>query len=132
MDDWENLHETSMLEKEDFDCHLNMEDVTDANYTHAKIFRKNFEIKNLGEYHNLYVQNGILLLTDIFNNFMCLEIYGLDPAHFLPAPGLVAFRKAKVMLDLLTHIGMLPMVEKVLEMKYAMLVIYMRKLIANT
>ena len=36
------------------------------------------------------------------------------------------------MLDLLTHIGMLPMVEKVLEMKYAMLVIYMRKLIANT
>ena len=32
----------------------------------------------------------ILLLGDVFNNFgnMGLEIYGLDPAHFLSAPGL--------------------------------------------
>ena len=32
-----------------------MEDVTDADYAHAKRVRKDFEIKNLGEYHDLYV-----------------------------------------------------------------------------
>ena len=29
MDDWENLDETSLLEKEDFYSHLNKEDITD-------------------------------------------------------------------------------------------------------
>ena len=32
-----------------------MEDITDADYVHAKRVCKNFEIKNLGEYHDLYV-----------------------------------------------------------------------------
>ena len=67
-----------------------MEDITDADYVHAKRFCKNFEIKNLGEYHDLYVQGDTLLLADVFENFgnMCLEIYGLDSAKFLSAPGL--------------------------------------------
>ena len=51
---------------------------------------KNFEVRHLGEYHDLYVQNNPLLLADVFENFrnMCLEIYDLDPAKFLSAPGL--------------------------------------------
>ena len=48
MNDWEN--ETSLPEKEDFYYHLNMEDVTDADYAHAKRVCKGFKIKNLGEY----------------------------------------------------------------------------------
>ena len=53
-----------------------MEDIADADYAHAKRVCKDFEIKNLGEYHDLYVQSNTLLLADIFNNFrnMCLEI----------------------------------------------------------
>ena len=49
-----------------------------------------FGIKNLGEYHDLYVQSDTLLLVDVFENFRdkCIEIYELDPAHFLSAPGL--------------------------------------------
>ena len=49
-----------------------------------------FEIKNLGEYHNLYLQCDTLLLVDVFENFRdkCIEIYQLDPAHFLSAPRL--------------------------------------------
>ena len=53
MDDRERFNETSLPEKEDFYSHLNMEDITDANYAHTKIVCKDFEIKNIGEYHDL-------------------------------------------------------------------------------
>ena len=117
MDDWEKFNETLLPKKEDFYSHLNMEDITDADYAHAKRVCKDFEIKNLGEYHDLYVQSDTLLLADVFENFrnMCLKIYELDPAKFLSAPGLAwqaALKKTKVKLDLLTDIDMLLMVEK--------------------
>ena len=116
MDDWEKFHETSLLEKEDFYSHLNMEDITDADYVHAKNVCKDFEIKNLGEY-DLYVQSDTLLLADVLENFrnMCLKIYELDPAKFLSAPGLVwqvALIKTKVKLYILTDTDMMLMVEK--------------------
>ena len=49
-----------------------------------------FGINNLGDYHDLYVQCDTLLLADVFEKFRdtCIEIYGLDPSHFLSAPGL--------------------------------------------
>ena len=47
MDDWEKFNETTLPEKGDFYSHLNMEDITDADYAHAKRFCKDFEIKNL-------------------------------------------------------------------------------------
>ena len=49
-----------------------------------------FNLKRLGDYHDLYVQSDTLLLADVFENFRnkCIEIYELDPAHFLSAPGL--------------------------------------------
>ena len=43
-----------------------MEDITDAYYAHTKRVCKNFEIKNLGEYHDLYVQSDALLSADVF------------------------------------------------------------------
>ena len=97
-----------------------MEDITDADYAHAKRVCKTFEIKNLGEYHDLYVQSDTLLLSDVFGNFinMYLEIYGLDPGKFLSAPGLAwqaALKKTKVRLDLLNDIYMLLMVENIRE-----------------
>ena len=66
MDDWKKFNETSLPEKEDFYSHLNMEDITDADYAHGKRVRKDFEIRNLGEYHDLYFQSNTLLLADIF------------------------------------------------------------------
>ena len=116
MDDWEKFNETSLREKEDFYSHLNMEDITDADYVHAKKVCKDFEIKNFGEY-DLYVQSDTLLLADVLENFrnMCLKIYELDPAKFLSAPGLVwqvALIKTKVKLYILTDIDMMLMVEK--------------------
>ena len=55
MDDWDKFNETSLLEKEDFYSHLKMENITNADYVHAKRVCKDFEIKDLGEYHGLYV-----------------------------------------------------------------------------
>ena len=76
-----------------------------------------FEIKNLGKYHDLYVQCDTFLLADIFENFRnkCIGIYELDPSHFLSVPGLAwqaCLKKAKAELELLTDIDMLLMVEK--------------------
>ena len=94
-----------------------MEDITDADYAHTKRVFKDFETKNLEEYHDLCVESDTLLLADAVEKFrnMCLEIYKLDPAKFLSAPGLAlqgALKKTKVKLDLLTDIDMLLIVEK--------------------
>ena len=87
--DWEKFIETSLTEKKGFYCHLNMEDITDADYTHGKRVWKDFKVKNVGENHDLYVQSDILL-ADIFEIFrdMYVEIYELDPSRFFTAPGL--------------------------------------------
>ena len=65
----------------------------------------------------MYVQSDTLLLTDVFENFRnkCIEIYELEPAHFLSAPGLAwqaCLKKTRVKLELLTDIDMLLIVEK--------------------
>ena len=67
-----------------------MEDITDIDYRHAKRVYKEFNNKNLGDFHDLYVQSNTSLLADVFENFRnkCFEIYELDPAHVLSAPGL--------------------------------------------
>ena len=90
MDDWEKFNETLLPDKEDSYSYLNMESIIDADYMHGKRVCKDFEIKNLGEYHDLYVQRNTILLLDKFENFrnMCLEIYEFDTAHLLTAPGL--------------------------------------------
>ena len=43
-----------------------MDDITDIDYRHAKWVFKECNIKNLGDYHDLYVQSEALLLTDVF------------------------------------------------------------------
>ena len=94
-----------------------MEDIKDLDYNRADRICKDFEIKNVGEYHDLYLQSDTLLLADVFENFrkMCLEIYEFDPAKFLSTLGLAwqaAFKKTKIKLELLADIDMLLMVEK--------------------
>ena len=90
MDSWERFDETSLPDKEAFYSSLNMEDNTDVDHMHAKRVFKNLDNKNLGDYHDLYVQSDTLLLADVFQYFrnMCIKVYELDTAHFLSAPGL--------------------------------------------
>ena len=55
------ISKTSLPEKQDFYSHLYMKDVADVDYVHAKKVCKNFEIKNVGEYHDLYVQSSYII-----------------------------------------------------------------------
>ena len=55
MNSWERFDETSILNKKDFHSELNNKDITDKDYEHYQKVWEVFEIKNLGEYHDLYV-----------------------------------------------------------------------------
>ena len=117
MDSWKKFDETSLPDKEAFYSCLNTEDITDVDHRHPKRVFKSLNNKNLGNYHDLYVQSDTLLLANVFENFRskCIEIYELDPAHFLSAPGLAwqaCLKKTEVELELLTNADMLLIIEK--------------------
>ena len=64
------------------------------------------------DYHNLYNLSDVLLLADVFENFMNIStnLYGLDPAWYYSAPGLAwdaAIKITKVQLELLSDPDML-------------------------
>ena len=116
-DNWERFNETSLPSKESFYSNLNMENIDDIDYRHGNSVFNKFRLNNLEEYHDLYVQSDTLLLADIFENFRnkCLEVYELDPAHFLSLPGLAwqaCLKKMSIKLELLTDYDMLLMVEE--------------------
>ena len=94
-----------------------MENLVDVDYSHGNNVFNRFKLKNLGEYHDLYVQSYTLLLADVFENFRntCLKVYEVDPAHFLSLQGLAwqaYLKKTSIELDLLTDYDLLLMVEE--------------------
>ena len=104
MDNWERFDEASLPDKESFYSNLNMENIDDIDYRHGNNVFKRLKLKNLGEYHDLYVQRDTFLLADVFENFRntCIKEYELDPAHFLSA-GLAwqaCLKKTSVKLEL--------------------------------
>ena len=62
-----------------------MGDITDVDYRHAKRVLKYFNNKNPGDYHDLCIQSNTSLFAGVYESFRnkCIEIYELDPAHFL-------------------------------------------------
>ena len=68
-DNWEKFNETALPEKEEFYSNLNMEEITDADYMHAKRVCKDFEIKDSGDYHDLYLKSDVLLSAEVFLKF---------------------------------------------------------------
>jgi hypothetical protein len=72
---WEKFDEIKLPKKENFYNKLYKENIIDKDYAKTDIVWKHFNIKNLGEYHNLYLIIDVYLLIDIFENFrdMCLN-----------------------------------------------------------
>ena len=113
----EKFSETQLPIKEDFYSKLNDCEITEKEYKHAQDIWEKFKIRNLGEYHDLYLKTDVLLLADVFEEFrnICLENYNLDPAWYYTSPGLswdALLKHSKVNLELLTDPDMLLMFEK--------------------
>ena len=116
MDSFDKFNE-QLPTKEDFFYILNNEHITDEDYKHALDVWKTFSLKNMGEYHDLYLTSDILLLADVFENFRktCLEYYKLDPCHYFSSPGLAwnaMLKMTKIKLELLTDVDMYLFIEK--------------------
>ena len=68
-------------------------------------------MKSLGDYHDLYLKTDVLLLAEVFEEFVqtCLNYYGLDPCHYFSAPGFCCdalLKMAGVKLELISDIDM--------------------------
>ena len=117
MDSLERLMENKLPAKKSFYSTLTGEGISVEDYQHTLKVWKEFEIKTIKDYLELYNETDVLLLADVFENFrnICLENYKLDPAHYFTAPGLswdAALKMTKVELELLSDVDMLLMVEK--------------------
>ena len=83
-----------------------MTGVKGEDYEHANRVWKEFGLKDLGEYHDLYLKMDVILLANVFKAFrkICLKNNGLDPAHFYTVPGLAwkaCLKKTRIRLELL-------------------------------
>ena len=88
MNSFDRFDEEQLPSKTYFVSQLQEQHITDKDYARANIIWKHFTIKNIGEYHDLYLMTDVYLLTDVFENFrdMCLNYYGLDPAYYVTLP----------------------------------------------
>ena len=116
MDSFDKFNE-KLPSKEEFYSILNDEHITDDQYKHAQNVWNTFNLKNMGEYHDLYLKSDILLLADVFENFRktCLQYYKLDPCHYFTSPGLswdAMLKMTDIKLELMTDIDMFQFIEK--------------------
>ena len=116
MDSFEKFN-SPLPTKEDFYSILNNKDISKEDYQHVKNVWNKFNLKNMGEYHDLYLKSDILLLVDVFENFRktCLEYYKLDPCHYFTSPGLswdAMLKMTDIKLELITDIDMFQFIEK--------------------
>jgi len=99
------------LKPKHFTNDLTGEKISDDDFTFFRKVCKKFKIKNLGEYHDLYLKTDILLLADVFEHFRktCLSAYKLDPGHYYTDPGLAwdaCLKMTGIELELLSDIDM--------------------------
>ena len=110
-----DLMENYCLKNGNFYSSLNLEDITDVDYRHAKECLKflitTIQVSTMTCMFKVMHYYFQMLLQILEIN----EIYELDPACFLSAPGLAqeaCFKKPEIRSQLLTDIDMLLMVEK--------------------
>ena len=94
-----------------------MSGIGEKDHSHACKVWNEFDLKNMGDYHDMYLETDVILLANVFESFrkVCLDKYELDPAHFYTAPGLAwkaCLKKTGVNLELLKDPDMLLMFER--------------------
>ena len=117
MDSFDRFNETKLPVQQDFYSILNNEHISDEQYKHAQNVWDTFNLKTMGDYHDLYLKSDILLLADVFENFRktCLQYYKLDPCHYFTSPGLswdAMLKMTDIKLELMVDIDMFQFIEK--------------------
>ena len=116
VDSPKKLEELQLPPIEAFYSRLYEQDISTEDYKHAQNVWQEFNCRTLGDYHDIYLKSDVLLLADVFERFrsMCLENYGLDPAHYYTLPGLSwdsMLKHTQVQLELMTDPDMHLMIE---------------------
>ncbi|CAJ0924949.1 14384_t:CDS:2, partial [Entrophospora sp. SA101] len=114
---WDKFEKTALPRRKDFYSILNQQNISKADYSYAQEVWKKFEMKNFGEYHDLYLETDVLLLADVFMNYtiMCLKDNGLDPSHYVSAPGMFndsLYKSSGAEIKLITDMDQYLLVEK--------------------
>ena len=111
-----NVLKTSFPTKHECYSQLNKEDITDGDYQHALNVWETLNIKNMGQYHDIYLTTDVLLLTDVFEAFRdtAISSYQLDPTHYVSLPGYAwdaMLKMTQVKLDVISDYDMYLMIE---------------------
>ena len=77
MDSFAKFNEKELPRSEDFYSLLNDTHISEREYEHAQNVWKTFSLRDMGEYHDLYLRSDIILLADVFQNFKktCLLLW---------------------------------------------------------
>ena len=110
-DDYKKMNHTQLPPMKSFYSKLNNSNITKEDHITARKVWKLFKCKTFKDYHNLYLTSDVLLLSDVWQNFVetCYKTYSIDCNYYLTAPGLSwdAFLKySKCEIELLTDIDM--------------------------
>ena len=116
MDNFEGFNELKLPPTEEFYSRLNDLNVDVKDSEHAQQVWRHLNIKNMDEYHDLYLKTDVILLADIFENFrdVCVKNCKLDPAMYYTSPGFswdALLKKTEIMLDLLSDVDKILFIE---------------------
>ena len=88
-----------------------------GNTSNARKVWKTFNIKTMGEYHDLYLKSDVPLLADVFESFRktCLQYYKLDPCQYFTSPDLswdAMLKMTNIKLESMIDVDMHQFIEK--------------------
>ena len=117
MDSFKKFSEDKLLDRCKFFSSLKDKCTSEKDYLKANNIWNVFKINKMGDYHDLYLKTGVLLLADLFEKIIntCLDYYGLDPCHYFSSPGLswdAMLKMTEIELGLISDIDMQLFIEK--------------------
>jgi hypothetical protein len=115
MDSWERFNGTEYPTHDKFDSSLSDSNISEIEYQRGLLVWNHFNIKTLGEYHDLYSTLDVLLLSDVMLKFRKhLLHFGLDAAQLYSIPNYSwhsMLKNTKILLELTTDIDMYDMIK---------------------
>ena len=117
MDSTEKFDQMELPTREQFYSILKDQHITNGEYDHARKVWKTYNIKTMGEYHDLYLKSNVLLLADVFESFRktCLQYYKLYPCNYFTSLCLnwdAMLKMTNIKLELMTDVDMFQFIEK--------------------